>query len=136
MLVSLSTPSEMNGTSVNAVSDSDVFIDRLQGHAGAADVFAEYERVFISRITWIEVMVGARTSSQEAAARTAFKAVDIVEVTSHISELAVAIRKTRRLKLPDAIILATAQALGLTLITRNVRDFREQDPMVRVPYRL
>ena len=35
----------------------------------------------------------------------------------------IALRKSRRIKLPDAIIAATALAYGLTLITHNLRDF-------------
>jgi hypothetical protein len=46
------------------------------------------------------------------------------------------VRKQRKLKLPDAIILATAQTADRLLITRNTRDFPADDPSVRIPYRL
>jgi predicted nucleic acid-binding protein len=39
-----------------------------------------------------------------------------------------------RLRLPDAIILATAQVEGCNLLTRNTRDFSPSWPEIRVPY--
>jgi hypothetical protein len=38
--------------------------------------------------------------------------------------------------MPDAIILATAKCHGLTLATRNTKDFDPADPGIVVPYRL
>ena len=37
------------------------------------------------------------------------------------------IRKTHRIKLPDAIIAATALIHNLSLITRNIKDFKRID---------
>jgi predicted nuclease of predicted toxin-antitoxin system len=51
-------------------------------------------------------------------------------------EEAIAVRKQRKRKLPDAIIMTTAQAADRLLITRNTRDFPADDPGVRIPYRL
>lgn len=41
-------------------------------------------------------------------------------------------RKIRKVKLPDAITLATARRLNAELITVNEQDFRGLDPLVRV----
>lgn len=35
------------------------------------------------------------------------------------------IRKARRIKLPDAVIAATAQIKNLTSLTRNLKDFEK-----------
>jgi predicted nucleic acid-binding protein len=40
------------------------------------------------------------------------------------------------MKLPDAVILATARTHGLPLLTRNTRDFPAGDPTILVPYTL
>jgi predicted nucleic acid-binding protein len=40
------------------------------------------------------------------------------------------------MKLPDAIIWASALARHMLLVTRNVKDFPANDPGVRMPYRL
>jgi predicted nucleic acid-binding protein len=41
-----------------------------------------------------------------------------------------------RLKLPDAVILATAEESGCILVTRKTRDFPANDPRIRFPYRI
>ena len=60
----------------------------------------------------------------------------IVSVTDAIAERAVKLRRERRIKLPDAIILATSLEQGLMLVTRNSKDFGAKLPGVRNPYRL
>jgi predicted nucleic acid-binding protein len=44
-------------------------------------------------------------------------------LTSKVAELCISIRQKYRVKLPDAIIAATALYLSLPLMTRNVKDF-------------
>jgi len=53
-----------------------------------------------------------------------------------IANLAVTLRRKRRVKLPDANMEASAQANGLLLVTRNIKDFDADSPFVRVPYTL
>ena len=45
---------------MNAVFDTNIVIDALDGVPKADAEFSRYERVFISRITWMEVLVGAQ----------------------------------------------------------------------------
>jgi predicted nucleic acid-binding protein len=47
---------------------------------------------------------------------------------------AVRIRRGARIKLPDAIIWASARTNGALLMTRNTKDYPKDDPFVRVPY--
>jgi len=49
----------------------------------------------------------------------------IIELTRDIKLETASIRKMHRIKLPDAILAASAIVLGHRLITRNVRDFRK-----------
>ena len=51
-------------------------------------------------------------------------------------EIALQIRRERHLRLPDALVLASALHEGCLLITRNPRDFRRDWVEVRVPYEL
>ncbi len=46
-----------------------------------------------------------------------------IELTEAIILRTIAIRKSRSIKIPDAIIAATAIVHDLTLITHNIRDF-------------
>ena len=61
---------------------------------------------------------------------------DVVEVDARVAAAAADIRFRTRMKLLDALILATAQVSGAILITRNTKDFSATMPGVRIPYTL
>jgi predicted nucleic acid-binding protein len=46
----------------------------------------------------------------------------------------VALRKDRRMGLPDAVIWASARVQSALLVTRNTRDFPKDDSGIRAPY--
>jgi hypothetical protein len=82
----------------------------------------------------MEVMAGS-TSSDEEEVREFLHNFATIPLTAPIAERAVAIRRKRKLKLPDAIIKATAEESSRLLVTRNTRDFPSDTPGVRIPYR-
>ncbi len=45
----------------------------------------------------------------------------VIELSNAVKETAIAIRATHRIKLPDAIVLATAENLNLPLLTADRR---------------
>ena len=49
----------------------------------------------------------------------------VIELEQSVKEKTVEIRKMYKVKLPDAIIAATALVYNLTLISRNINDFRK-----------
>lgn len=121
---------------MKAVFDTNILIDYLNGHQEAVDEFVRYRQRLVSRITWMEVLVGADTEAEARAAREALTLFDVAELTPEVAEVAVLLRRERRLRLPDAIVLATAHAADCQLVTRNTKDFDQAWPEVRVPYRL
>jgi hypothetical protein len=48
---------------------------------------------------------------------------DMIEINKPIIDACIGIRKTQRIKLPDAIVAATALVYDLTIISRNISDF-------------
>ena len=80
-------------------------------------------------------MVGAKKYHQEQRTRMALSTFNIINISQDIAERSVALRQEYKLKLPDAIILATAQLHRLELITRNTKDFAGI-PCVVTPYEL
>jgi hypothetical protein len=51
----------------------------------------------------------------------------IIKLTDEIVQRVIDIRQERRIKLPDAIIAATAIHHGAILVTRNTKDFKTLD---------
>jgi predicted nucleic acid-binding protein len=60
----------------------------------------------------------------------------MIELDGAIAEDAVNLRRRYRMKLPDAIVWASARRDGRLLVTRNSKDFPPSDPGVRLPYTL
>lgn len=46
--------------------------------------------------------------------------VNILELTNNVADICIDLRKKYKIKLPDAIIAATALSMDLILITRNI----------------
>jgi predicted nucleic acid-binding protein len=120
---------------VKALLDTNILIDYLNGIEAAREEIGRYETVMISAITWMEVMVGA-SEDDEALVRSFLSRFVQVPVSSDVAERAVAIRRQARIRLPDAIIWASAQCEEALLVSRNSKDFPPLDPGVRVPYTL
>ena len=86
-----------------ALFDSNIVIDFASGLPKALDELNRYEAPMISVVTWIEVMAGTDTGS-EVYIRKILRGFDMVQIASSVAERAAAIRRERRLKLPDAMI--------------------------------
>ncbi len=119
----------------HALIDSNILIDFLAADPRAMDELARYTDRYISVINWIEVMAGVVPDEQAATERT-LSAFERIELTEPIADRAATLRRERRLKLPDAIIQATAQIGDLLLVTRNTKDFPESLDGVRNPYKI
>lgn len=48
----------------------------------------------------------------------------LLDISGEVVEQTIALRRAVKIKTPDAIIAATALTYGLTLITRNISDFK------------
>lgn len=118
---------------MKALFDTNILIDFLQGDQAAREEFARYDDLGISIVTWMEIMVGA-TEANAVATRSFLSRFEAVGIDGAVAEAAVELRRTHRIKLPDAIIWATARRQGRLLVTRNTRDFPASDPGVRIPY--
>jgi hypothetical protein len=118
-----------------AVFDTNIVIDALNGVEAADTEYSRYERVLISRITWMEVLIGA--TGDEAELRDFLAAqFEVIPLDLAVAEQAIQLRREHRLRLPDAIILATARVNEAVLVTRNTKDFDPQWTGIRSPYAL
>ena len=118
---------------MTAVIDTNIVIDALNGRIEADTEYNLYERVIISRITWMEILVGEKGNDSEL--RNFLDShFEIAPIDLTISEMAVKLRRQYRIRLPDAIIWATAKAHNAILVTRNTRDFDSELDGIRIPY--
>lgn len=121
---------------MKAVIDTNILVDYLNGLQPARVELSRYRHPIISLITWMEVLVGAHGAEEERMLRDFLVRFEVMPVDEPVAEEAVTLRRARRIRLPDAIILATARVAGSLLVTRNTRDFPADGPGIRVPYTL
>lgn len=114
--------------------DTNILIDYLNGDRRAEREFSQYDRLSISLISWMEVLVGAESRDEEVQIKTFLSQFQILEISRNIAEMSVNLRKLHKMRLPDAIIWASAKELNAPLITRNAKDFPRKDPSVKIPY--
>ena len=120
---------------MKALFDSNILIDYLNGMAAAKKEFQIYESRAISVVTWMEVMLGGELEDDNVT-RGFLASFEIIAVTETVAERAVKLRRDKCMKLPDAIILASAIEYGLLFVTRNTKDFDSRWPGVRIPYNI
>ena len=120
---------------MRALLDTNILIDYLNGVAAAQEEIRRYEQPLISAITWMEVMNGAK-GDEEPLVRAFLGRFSQVAIDQAVAERAVIIRRENRLRLPDAIIWASAQREKALLVSRNSKDFPADSPGVRVPYQI
>ena len=87
---------------------------------------------FTSFITELEILSYPSLSAQEEKnLKRLLQEIPVVDITSEIKERAISFRKKYRLKLPDAIIAATAHFLGATLVTNDKGFFSVKEIKVK-----
>ncbi len=118
----------------SALFDSNILIDFLNRRPEAHAVFAAIPARYVSVITRSEILVGVRDERSRLAAEKLLAVCLMCDVTVAIADRAALVCQQHRLKLPDALVAATAGELGLPLLTRD--DAMTLLPGTIAPYRL
>lgn len=118
---------------MKALLDTNILVDYLNGVDSARLEVSRYEAPLISSISWMEVMLGCRPDDEHVVRRFLARFAQ-VEIDFRVAEIAVKIRRSRNIRLPDAMIWASARARDALLVSRNTRDLPSDEPDVRVPY--
>jgi predicted nucleic acid-binding protein len=107
--------------------DSNVLIDYVANRFSLAqlvqlDAFLD-EALIISVITKIETLGFNSNQPEEDKMKIFIGAATIIGLTDEVVEQTIQLRKTFKIKMPDAIIASTALVYGYTLLSRNKSDF-------------
>jgi predicted nucleic acid-binding protein len=101
------------------VLDTNIILYHLGGRLREPLPAGEY---FISAISELELLSYPEMTRQELEGIQRFLAcVSVVELDTAVKAAAISRRRDRRLKLPDAIVVATADVLGAVLLTNDAR---------------
>jgi predicted nucleic acid-binding protein len=110
--------------------DSNVLIDALAGLPHAVRVLQEARKrqevsVIYSAITRNEVLGFPNLSAkEEEAIRRLLNEFEEVALSNAVVERTIQIRKLVRIKIPDALIAASADTAQAVVVTRNTGDFQ------------
>ncbi len=117
--------------------DSVILIDHFNGIDQATSWIADrYSELAVSVITRAELLTGFE-DGEGAMVGSLLDRFPSLPIDLAIADLAARLRRRFKWKLPDAFQAALAQYHGLTLVTRNTRDFPPgRFDFVEVPYRI
>ena len=110
--------------------DSNVLIDALAGLPHGVRVLREARQrsglsVIYSAIIRIELLGFPNLSqTEEAAIRRLLNEFEEVPISNAVIERTIQIRKAVRIKVPDALIAASAETVQAIVVTRNIADFQ------------
>ena len=119
--------------------DTDVLIDYLRGQTDAVAFLRKTKRALrVSSATVAELYVGVREGTEEEVLERFLGLLEIVEITSGIARRAGLWRrdfgKSHGTGLMDALIAASAESSGSTLVTLNDKHYPMLESVL-VPYR-
>jgi hypothetical protein len=97
--------------------DTDIFIDHLRGSAA---IKVGRNRLHYSVVTRAELFAGNSGTDLASRLLAPFREVNVDRA---VAERAGRVAREFHLRLPDALIAATALEHGLALVTRNRKDF-------------
>lgn len=113
------------GRAIVYLIDTNVIIYYLEGEQAAVSFLRTHRgQLAISSITWMETLSYPFSEDEEQIVRAFLQEFRLIEVFSPVMELTVEIRRNKKMKLPDAIIAASAIHNDLILVTRNIKDFK------------
>lgn len=106
--------------------DSNIILYAMQPeHSFLRQFVAEQASLAISAVSYVEVLGFHQIKDEERLAlESFFSSSTILPVDQPVLDQAVKLRQQRRMSLGDALIAATCLVHDLTLVTRNVDDFR------------
>lgn len=102
--------------------DTTTAIDLFKGLEAVKPIKAmlQHTKVYISIVTRIEMLAYPQmTSEMEKRIHIFLKSVKIIPITKKVEQNTILIRRSKRLKIPNTIIAASALSVKATIISRD-----------------
>lgn len=118
-----------------SVLDSNLIIFISKARIDLEKLRSQYDKFYVSIITYMEVYAYEFTDKTEKVLiDELFDNLEVIEINKEIADQAILYRKnkTKKIKLPDAIILASAKYTNADLLTDDWDDFQNIDSAVTV----
>lgn len=107
----------------NFLVDTNILIYLLEGNERLEQILTN-KNLYVSFISELELLTGRKnTSAEMRIERQLLANCKIVDLNKEIKEKVIEFRRKHNLKLPDSIVLATADYLNIPLLTADT-DFR------------
>ncbi len=104
--------------------DSNIIIYYLNGDNTVKGFVDRYKSISaISIITYYEVLNYEFSKDEEKIVKDFLDDFETLNISKNIINRALKNRKDKKIKMADNFILSTAQVFGLSIITRNKKDF-------------
>ena len=113
----------MNG--VNFLIDTNIIIYLTKKKLKISDFVKSGSSLYISSISYMETLgYSFQNQFEEKEVNEFCESFERIFLTKEIEKQTILIRKSNKIKLPDAIIAATALVNNLILVTHNYNDFK------------
>jgi len=120
----------MNG---NKLLDTNVLIYLSKGELHLSEISTPNEELHISVITYMEALgYQFDSTTEEIIINKLCSNLKVIPLSDKIVQKVIEIKKSKKIKLPDAIISAKALIWDQALVTRNVSDFLNIDDKLKI----
>lgn len=113
---------------MNVLLDTNVLVYHVAGDPAATKFLDETiaGRSFCLSILSVIEFLGwhGHTDKEFVECKELIELATILTVSKEVADKAIELRRSKRIKLADAVIASTALVNNITLITRNIRDFK------------
>jgi len=123
----------MNGDSL--LIDTNIIIYLLNGDEDIKS-YLQGNEIYISFVSEMELLSYPEINEDDInEIHQLFKQLKIIDINNSIKEKAITLRRKYKIKLPDSIVLATAQYLGITILTADKQMSRIKEEINLVIYK-
>jgi predicted nucleic acid-binding protein len=123
----------MNGN--RGVLDSNFINFGSRGEIDFEKLRSTYDEFYVSIIAYMEVYAfDFKNEGEKTLINELFANLEVIEINKEIADQTIIYRKNKnkKIKLPDAIILATAKYINADLLTNDQDDFQDVDASVNI----